>query len=155
MRWHPYATTCDACARNVLAGGAISWFHCTVCADGDFDLCHGCARGAGACPGGHALVMLATGDEGGDMRIVARPAVAAPEMCAERGGDGACARAERASWADGDSALRFPAGAELRGVRTAFKAENARGDEVEFCWGVYAGAGGMFERSLVRFVAFL
>ncbi|KAF8242202.1 hypothetical protein K440DRAFT_664908 [Wilcoxina mikolae CBS 423.85] len=143
-RWQYYKADCDICHQRVQNW----WFHCPDCPDGEYDVCTSCANVLGTddgkCQRGHKMLALQMGQEGGDVEVLWRSDVKAPEICVG-GGLGRPATAVVDNWAVGDEGLGFPKGAGIRDVRKAFE------DEVGvWCWGVYCGQKGIFEMSKVR-----
>jgi hypothetical protein len=148
-RHREYQVTCDRCSVNVLAAGAAGWYHCRECMDGEFDVCMNCSRWLateGVCLRGHRMAIISQGSEGrGDMRTLLKPEIEAPELCGDAEPRTAIALRGNLAGIRSEAALRFPVGAELSDVRPAL-------DDDEWCWGTYCGRGGIFEKSLVRFV---
>ncbi|KAI5858341.1 hypothetical protein BZA05DRAFT_380917 [Tricharina praecox] len=159
-RWREHTARCDICHRNVLDRPASAWFHCTECADGQYDACTNCVEnrgdilpGYGLCQRGHNMHILTLGDSGpGAVRILDRPEHPPPEICDVAAGEPRTAVAIEPNWSDAGEELQFPAGAEIRGTRIAFEAPGETpGRMAEWYWGTYCGRGGMFEGSTVIF----
>jgi len=94
------------------------------------------------------MLALQMGDEGGELTVLWRPEVKAPEICSG-GGIGQAAVAVMENWGvEAESqTLGFPKGAGIRDVRFAF--EDVTG---MWCWGVYCGRQGIFEKCKVRMI---
>jgi len=178
--WPDYTVTCSICQLPILAPNTR--LHCYECAEGQEDLCTTCfynlyryfpsaARSMHSffvCPRGHAMSVLAQPGKGVLHRGVFAhaPKPRAPEWIMANAVRPQQAVAVRAHWPDEldrDSVddgerkwgwgqwLCFPEKAEIMDVVTAFT-EGEGGLVLEWCWGSYAGVGGLFPREWVRFV---
>jgi hypothetical protein len=86
---------------------------------------------------------------GGEVIAHAKSATAVkghwPEECDD---NGECQEGRK--WGRGQW-LCFPEAAEILDVVTAFSEQGGSGGVMEWCWGSYAGVGGLFPRDFVRF----
>ncbi|KAF8244893.1 hypothetical protein K440DRAFT_663189 [Wilcoxina mikolae CBS 423.85] len=175
--WTDYATICTLCKLEISPPRDTQWLHCYGCPSGHGDLCTTCfynlhrtfpspSRGMHSfylCPRGHAMAVLAQpGKKVLHRGVFAHaPKPRAPEWL--RGRRGVRAVALRGHWPEEQEGeegvegerkwgrgqwLCFPKDAELLDVVVAF--EEPMG-EVEWCWGSYAGVGGLFPRVYVDF----
>ncbi|RPA91487.1 hypothetical protein L873DRAFT_1819304 [Choiromyces venosus 120613-1] len=171
-----HAVNCDFCNDRVSPDNAF--LHCSVCQDGDMDICMQCYNLTRAstdvtfkCPQGHNFSLLTQSGVPGSRRVILSPTHEPPEIIPrsqnsspktalavkahwpdeENTTSGSVSRGDRPGvrmWEYGDQ-LAFPKGTIIRDVALAFT-EGSGFEQVTYYWGWYGGVGGLFEGEYVE-----